>query len=557
MEIRGVSSAAHAMNSAVGTTAHEESAPVSKQDQMDFSKAWQQFMGVSNRVSTMSSKAEQLSKILRNDTAFAEDRRRSFLSNPVGRELAKELILNDPELQEEIAKNMWESYQMISPSYSAANHLYIPASYKEFNVKAMLMNPDSTVADQVFIGYNGVLNKKACTFGLTDTERLLSGKAEEIELAATGTFNQQMGPVMQAIQREFEAAGMTFDARKKYSFHLDTSVFQFTVSGGTEDENALIEKVINTSNYHEDHFQTTLAALYSHRLPDGKYTPWRADNFRHQDAIPVYGIASVSKDYAQKMEQLFAAHDRCRMDLSLKEEYGFGVDDLMQIGGTVTGKTKEVSEIIREMGEDFMKNIGYAYIGICKRYQGTPEFTDDVFTLENGQFQTSYTVYDQNPPAGATDSAAILAEVTKNLEAKAAAEAASLEAGRMGLLMGKNGEKKTAVEVLFNQIKQDSNYSVGKKKRFYDYPAARSLAKELILSNDNLLDTLSRNLWEQYRSTEKAPFWPLRAGGVDITAMLENEDSATQVFRHYDALLTNKRKNFSLTELEQLLNIGY
>lgn len=71
---------------------------------MDFSKAWQQFMGVSNRVSTMSSKAEQLSKILRNDTAFAEDRRRSFLSNPVGRELAKELILNDPELQEEIAK---------------------------------------------------------------------------------------------------------------------------------------------------------------------------------------------------------------------------------------------------------------------------------------------------------------------------------------------------------------------------------------------------------------------------------------------------------------------
>ena len=94
MEIRGVSSAAHAMNSAVGTTAHEESAPVSKQDQMDFSKAWQQFMGVSNRVSTMSSKAEQLSKILRNDTAFAEDRRRSFLSNPVGRELAKELILN-------------------------------------------------------------------------------------------------------------------------------------------------------------------------------------------------------------------------------------------------------------------------------------------------------------------------------------------------------------------------------------------------------------------------------------------------------------------------------
>ena len=137
MEIRGVSSAAHAMNSAVGTTAHEESAPVSKQDQMDFSKAWQQFMGVSNRVSTMSSKAEQLSKILRNDTAFAEDRRRSFLSNPVGRELAKELILNDPELQEEIAKNMWESYQMISPSYSAANHLYIPASYKEFNVKAI------------------------------------------------------------------------------------------------------------------------------------------------------------------------------------------------------------------------------------------------------------------------------------------------------------------------------------------------------------------------------------------------------------------------------------
>ena len=54
---------------------------------------------------------------------------------------------------------------MISPSYSAANHLYIPASYKEFNVKAMLMNPDSTVADQVFIGYNGVLNKKPAPLG--------------------------------------------------------------------------------------------------------------------------------------------------------------------------------------------------------------------------------------------------------------------------------------------------------------------------------------------------------------------------------------------------------
>ena len=246
---------------------------------------------------------------------------------------------------------------------------------------------------------------------------------------------------MQAIQREFEAAGMTFDASKKYSFHLDTSVFQFTVSGGTEDENALIEKVINTSNYHEDHFQTTLAALYSHRLPDGKYTPWRADNFRHQDAIPVYGIASVSKDYAQKMEQLFAAHDRCRMDLSLKEEYGFGVDDLMQIGGTVTGKQRGFRDY-PGMGEDFMKNIGYAYIGICKRYQGTPEFTDDVFTLENGQFQTSYTVYDQNPPAGATDSAAILAEVTKIWKPKPPRKQPVWKQAGWGLLMGKNGEKK-------------------------------------------------------------------------------------------------------------------
>lgn len=162
------------------------------------------------------------------------------------------------------------------------------------------MSPDKLTVNEALSGYYGVLLNKARTVGLTDTEKLLSADLEAVSFSATSTFDQKLDSIFDNVREEFDACGMTFDENKSYAFYLDTSVFKFSVSGGTDEENALIEKVLNTSNYITNNTLAVLSALWNHRQEDGSYNPWMIDHLMCKDAVPIFGITSVSEDYIQR-----------------------------------------------------------------------------------------------------------------------------------------------------------------------------------------------------------------------------------------------------------------
>ena len=229
--------------------------------------------------------------------------------------------------------------------------------------------------------------------------------------------------------------GARVDPSKTYSFHLDTSNFTFSVTGGTDKENWMMANIINSSK----NLLETLSALYGHRREDGQYNPWVIEESPYKnELLQTNGVASVSNEYMEKMKSLFPAWNQWLQNNYLKERYGFGLDDIEYKGnGTFVGKTDEITELIASMGTDFIKYGGGSLLSdihtqLLSRYgvglhevyfteDGTPvgrtdeaskliekagdAFLDDIkyppkidvpifdgpmFILENGQFRVLY-----------------------------------------------------------------------------------------------------------------------------------------------------------------------
>lgn len=532
---------------ALGTQKSPRTVVAPRQDKWTVSNSYQQYLSnVATSSSTSQAKIKALADQLRKDTSFSQDKRRNFINHPVGRELATEIILADEELQEKIAKTMWETLSW------TATQRDLPPSWRDINVKAMLLSSDYSVQSSVLSSFGVVLNDKAATVGLNDIEKLLSAKAEEVDYA-NSTFDQKMDRIFDKVWREFEANGMTFDESKTYSFELDTSEYRFIVSGGTDEENALIEKVLNTSNYTEDNLLATLGAIHNHRQEDGAYVPWMVDTLRCKDAIPVFGVVSVSVDYVQKMGQLYTAYDYCRMDKELKAQYGFGLDALNFQGGRIVGKTPEAQAVIDSDEGEFMKKIGYAYINLISKHTGIPEFSEPIFIYKDGKFQTTYQTFDE-PCEGSTNSAVVIANVQREL----AERESFFENGRDGVL----NERLPSVQItqknnVFRQFAQDQSATIGTGKRFWNYPMGRELATQLIMSSDDLLSQLAEMMWARFANTSGLDdlFMPRSDHGFDIRAILRGSDEAAidQVLKNYDVMLSQKVKTTGLTKIEQYL----
>lgn len=547
IEIGSASSVFNTNIAATGTQKSPRAATSPQQDKWAVSIDYQQYMSTSGTGNSASqARIKALAEQLRQDTSFSQYKRRNFINHPVGRELAAELILADEGLQEKIAKQMWETLSW------TAHQRELPPSWRDINVKAMLLSSDELAQNSVLSSYGVVLNDKAATVGLNDTEKLLSAKAEEVDYA-NSTFDQKMNRIFDKVRQEFEANGMTFDENKSYSFDLNTSEYRFIVSGGTDEENALIEKVLNTSNYAEDNLLATLGAIRNHRQEDGAYVPWMVDSLRCKDAIPIFGIVSVSEDYVQKMDQLYSAYDYCRMDKELKAQYGFGVDALDYRGGRIVGKTPEVQMVIDNDEGEFMKKTGYAYINLIKNYTGTPEFSEPIFIYQNGKFQTTYHTFDK-PCEGATNSAAIIANIQREL----AEREAFFENGRGGILNEHTSSMKVAQKNnLFRQLDQNQPAAIGIDQRFWNYPMGRELAAQLILSSDDLLSKLAEMMWVRFANTPEMDdlFLPSGDDGFDVRAILNGSDAAAidQVLKNYDVVLSQKARTTGLTKIERYL----
>lgn len=490
-------------------------------------------------------KIDALTEQLKQDTSFSKNKHRLFLDHPVGQELATETILSDEKLQEQVAKCIWDTMRSVKG--------YVPPSWKDIDVRAMLLSSDELTRKEALSGYYSALLNKAVTVGLNDTEKLLSADLERTSNCTSSTFDQKMNQIFDKVRAGFKANGMVFDENKSYEFYLDTEVYRFSVVGGSDEENALIEKVLNTSNYSVDNLLDTLSAISNHRQEDGAYLPWIANILGCKDAVPLFGVVSVSVDYAEKMEQLYPAHDRFRMDRDLKAQYGFGVDDLSYSGGKIIGKTPAAQAVIDNDEGDFMKKTGYAFINLTKRYTGTPKFTDPIFTYHDGKFQTSYQIFDE-PCEGVTNSSAIIANAQRELDQKLAV----WENGRTQTLIKDQARFSNKIDALAQKFVQDRAFAADSNKHFWNHPIGRELAKQLILSNDNLLmqvaEMMRKNLAETMGQSNGSVL-PTNDWGIDVKSILlgEDEGAIDHVLINYNYVLNQKAHTVGLTKIERCL----
>lgn len=357
---------------------------------------------------------ERLTALLKEDKSFSESSNRDYFTHPIARELASAMILADKDVQAQIAKEL---------------------SVSVSQMKAMLKSNDRNTSAQVLFKYDAILVRKARTEGLTETEKLLDSRLERISTVSQGTFNERMESVQKEIEESFRKENMCVDSSKTYSFHLDTSNFTFTVTGGTDKENWMMANIINSSK----NLLETLSALYGHRRDDGQYNPWVIEESPYKnELLQENGVASVSNEYMEKMKSLFPAWNQWLQNNYLRDRYGFGLDDIEYKGnGTFVGKTDEITELIASMGTDFIKYGGGSLLSdihtqLLARYgvglhevyfteDGTPvgrtdetskliekagdAFLDDIkhspkidvpifdgpmFILENGQFRVLY-----------------------------------------------------------------------------------------------------------------------------------------------------------------------
>ena len=349
---------------------------------------------------------ESLKSTLEQDADFLSRPTRSFFDSPVARQLATAMILGDQDLQDQVAKTIWENWSNTNETAQrypdqGIPTVELPDDYHDIDIPAMLRSQNQQTVSAVLFGFDEVMVRKARTTGLTDTERLLSTWYAQIDFASHATFDDKAQPILGQIEKEFQENGLEFDKNKSYSFSLDTSDFTFTVSGGTEQENALMEKVMNTTNiwghsYDTDNVNKIINSLLYHRREDGSYNSWsiavsHLNNEEKAQEIEKYGIGDAPQEYEAKMKQLRWAYQRYRLDQSMKRYYGIGVDDLEYKNGKIVGKTDEVNAIVEKGSYDFMKTKGCAYIELQKHYTGTPTFESPVFTLDGGKFHVEYT----------------------------------------------------------------------------------------------------------------------------------------------------------------------
>ena len=346
---------------------------------------------------------ENLKAALEKDADYNRPSSQEFFGHPVAKRLANALILSDQNLQDDIAKEIWNRWScpdQLERLYANQGHsTMFPKSWQEIDVPAMLRSSHTATVNEVQAALDSVLLRRARTTGLTDAQRILSARYGRTEFFAHATFDDKVQPVMEQFEKAFQENGLELDKSKSYAFFLDTSDFTFTVTGGTEQENALMEEVINTKNiwghsYDTDNMNTVINALLYHRREDGSYNSWSSigglSAEEKAEEIRKHGIADAPKEYETKMQQLDSAYHWYRLDQSMKRYYGFGVNDLAYKNGRITGKTDEVNAIIEKDIINFMKTKGCAYIELTKHYSGTPAFESPVFTLNGGKFQATY-----------------------------------------------------------------------------------------------------------------------------------------------------------------------
>ena len=146
IEIGSASSVFNTNIAATGTQKSPRAATSPQQDKWAVSIDYQQYMSTSGTENSASqARIKALAEQLRQDTSFSQYKRRNFINHPVGRELATELIWVDEGLQEKIAKQMWETLSW------TAHQRELPASWRDINVKAMLLSSDELAQNSVGI----------------------------------------------------------------------------------------------------------------------------------------------------------------------------------------------------------------------------------------------------------------------------------------------------------------------------------------------------------------------------------------------------------------------
>lgn len=265
---------------------------------------------------------ERLVDLLMQDDSFSKRKHSFTLYQPEG-QLASAMIMADEGVQAQIAEKLSVSI----PKMQA--------------MLQMLQGHNERDRGQVLLHYQHMLAAKANAGKLTETEKLLSSDLERVNLGAQSTFDEKMGGIYEEILLEFQKHGLNLDDSKSFSFSYNESTRCFSVTGGTDEENSLVESVINYENQIEGKFNLAriFGGLCNHRNIE------------------------VNEETSRKLKQLFIADEKLGHDDYLKNRYGFGWEDIEHIGnGVIVGKTDEITKVIKDLGESFIMYGGGSFL---------------------------------------------------------------------------------------------------------------------------------------------------------------------------------------------------
>lgn len=247
---------------------------------------------------------------------------------------------------------------------------------------------------------------------------------------------------------------------------------------------------------------------------------------------------------------MYAAYDRCKMENLLKAQYGFGMDDIEYRNGSLVGKTDEIQEVIDSI--DFKGKLRMLILIYSKGTREHQSFQKLYLSMKTGNFKRHTRSLKMNL-LRATNSSALMAKVKRELAEKEAI----LENGRAGdWADSTSGILRNKMNAMFQQLTQGMLLGNNHGTRFWSNPIGRELAKQVILSNDELLSKISAMMMDKFSGAvgkDNDLFLPMNYMGVDVKAILlgDNEAAIDQVMMKYALFLGYKARTVGLTKMEQ------
>jgi hypothetical protein len=341
----------------------------------------------------------------------------------LGLQLIKDLSSEDYELVQKMlwshianvhADEAWRDTQHGLTFFSDAHarssdgrrNLPLLGSHKNYDLVSIWKNmnaPKNTVngtLGEVFAHvFHSFLNLNMRVNGSTEAQRTFDPQLIHLEerFGPNATFGNRMSSVADHVNMLFNEARQALPTTDRFSITFNSN-FSFNVSGGTGNNSEFLQGILNNAGgWLLSH---VIDALFTHRGENGEIPRWLATNHEHDMWRMLaedfrFEYIQATEEFLEELERVRSAYARKLTEEWLQEQFGFGLDDLLYEDGVLSGRTQEISDVVKsdQRFEQFMYLSRTKHCASIHDALNTPKEKDLSFiniVFENGEFSISY-----------------------------------------------------------------------------------------------------------------------------------------------------------------------